>query len=205
MMQGISGEQQTQSQQLHQVAKEHQASKQMKDLSAQLAALVAAAQPVQVTSASVSCLTSSLRTRPTRSETSVSDPVADIERLSVAEREHWRTRGLYTYRGQEGHQKEDCPKLPSAPSRPTEDYSIRLGRIRVTLSGRLSLAESEHRRLHGLCRYCAGTPCICAPEASRRLRSEWSQIGSHLPPHPAPHPHCLRRRRTCGEHPPLHH
>ena len=103
MMQSISREKQTQSQQLHQVAKDQQALKQRQDLSAQLAALVAAAQPVQVTSASVSRLTPSLCTCPPRSsETAVSDPVADIERLSVAVREHRRTRGLCMYRGQEG-------------------------------------------------------------------------------------------------------
>ena len=119
---------------------------------------------------------------PRSSETLAPDSVADVEpmevgrlRLSAAEREHRRSRGLCMYCGQAGHQREDCPKLPCAPSRPTEEDSIRLGRIRVTPRGRLSQAERERRRLHGLCRYCASSthtvrscPILCPKMSSSR-------------------------------------
>lgn len=64
-------------------------------------------------------LTPILRTSPSSSETFVSDSVAGAEpmevgrmRLSAAEKEHRRTRGLCMYCGLKGHLREDCPRLP---------------------------------------------------------------------------------------------
>ena len=58
-------------------------------------------------------------TSPSCSETFISDSVAGAEpmevgrmRLSAAEKEHRRTRGLCMYCGQKGHMRDDCPRLP---------------------------------------------------------------------------------------------